>query len=731
MKVKLKFLIALALPAIAFSQAAPTSLLPTAASATRVAIGWRAGDGGNTFIVQRRVLGDSYGNLQSVTGTTYTDSAIDPFTIYQYRVVATAGMQVSTPSNEVTVGPPPTGFNVVVSAPDAFDGNTNFGRSPRMVLDQNGDPAILYQVVDPNGDNDNSDSQLLFVRWNRITYKWTSPVLIGITGDTGSKGAIQNITLARDLSSNLLGAAYQVLQATGSKLIYASSSDNGATWKNQTVLASSQYALVDPSLAMSGGQAYLGFHQEATGIVYAAGANTADPATWKTNKVPLPSGYTDYYRIVSVAVDSAGNPGVAFIGADANTNSELFWRPGMAASVVAATNNGKQNDDPDLKLAFAGTQPRLAFSGARDNNFFSDYDHSIWSMKSNDTGNSWAPSANVVSDGNTSIGGPLWIDVGSAGQGVIVTELDGGNEDRVKCGQPKISRSNDFLTWTTCAPGLLNQPSLAGGYPVVRFGANDKIWLSFQNQYKNDLAAGVVVWREPLTASAAAPAISTNGVISAASFAARLSPGALGTVFGSNFATTAKAASDVPLPQNLGGITVSVNGQTAPLFYAGVNQINFQVPYSTAIGTASVVVTANGVRSQAATVTIANTAPGIFVYGTARAVVQNQDFSLNDASTPAKVGSSVVIYATGQGALDNPIPTGAVAPNSPLSRPLQGVTATIGGKAATVLFAGMTPGLVGVMQVNLTIPSLTAGSYPVVLMSGGVMSNSPMITVAP
>ena len=86
----------------------------------------------------------------------------------------------------------------MVTAPDAFSGNTNFGRSPRMVLDENDDPALIYQVVDPNGDADNSDSQLFFVRWSRLTYKWTNPVFIGITGDTESKGPIENISLARD-----------------------------------------------------------------------------------------------------------------------------------------------------------------------------------------------------------------------------------------------------------------------------------------------------------------------------------------------------------------------------------------------------------------------------------------------------------------------------------------------------------------------------------------------------
>ena len=189
--------------------------------------------------------------------------------------------------------------------------------------------------------------------------------------------------------------------------MYASSSDSGVTWKNQTVMSSSQSSIVNPSLGMSGGQAYLGYYLDYTGIVYATGGDTSDPATWKTTKVPLPAGYTDYYPVVSVAVDSVGNPGLAFVGANASTNSELFWRPGMTVPVIAAENNDKENQGPDVKLAFAGTRPRLAFAGARDNNYFADYDHTIWSMKSNDTGTTWAPAVNVVSDGNSFLQGPL------------------------------------------------------------------------------------------------------------------------------------------------------------------------------------------------------------------------------------------------------------------------------------------------------------------------------------
>ena len=84
---------------------------------------------------------------------------------------------------------------------------------------------------------------------------------------------------------------------------------------------------------------------------------------------------------------------------------------------------------------------------------------------------------------------------------------------------------------------------------------------------------------------------------------------------------------------------------------------------------------------------------------------------------------------TGGGELDNKVATGVGAPSSPLSRLLQPITATIGGQPATISFAGLTPGFVGLIQVNLVVPALASGSYPVVLKANAFTSNAPLITV--
>jgi len=225
------------------------------------------------------------------------------------------------------------------------------------------------------------------------------------------------------------------------------------------------------------------------------------------------------------------------------------------------------------------------------------------------------------------------------------------------------------------------------------------------------------------------PIIAANGVFNGASFVAPVAPGSLATVFGNNFSTTDTSFSNAPLPTSLNNVSVSVNGNPVPLVFAGYTQVNFQMPYETPLGSANVAVTVNGFTTATTSVSITATAPGILVYGANRAIIQNADFSLNAAGNPAAVGTYVTVYVVGLGQLDNPIPTGAVAPGSPFSNAVVVPTATINGVNAPVVFAGMSPGFVGLAQVDVQIPSLPTGTYPIVIKQGGQASNAPLIDV--
>jgi uncharacterized protein (TIGR03437 family) len=228
----------------------------------------------------------------------------------------------------------------------------------------------------------------------------------------------------------------------------------------------------------------------------------------------------------------------------------------------------------------------------------------------------------------------------------------------------------------------------------------------------------------------APPEISNGGVVNAASFTPRLAPGSLFSIFGTDLAAAQENASAVPLPKVLSGTSVTIGGKEAPLVFVSPTQINAQVPYELTEGTtALVVVKVNGISSPQRTVQIVKAAPGIFQFGEKRAVVQNADATVNTADNPAEAGSYVVAYLTGCGPVDNAVATGGTAAAEPLSRPRAVVTATVGGTGAEVAFGGLTPGFIGLMQVNLKVPALPAGTHPLLITIDGVQSNAAVITV--
>jgi uncharacterized protein (TIGR03437 family) len=223
---------------------------------------------------------------------------------------------------------------------------------------------------------------------------------------------------------------------------------------------------------------------------------------------------------------------------------------------------------------------------------------------------------------------------------------------------------------------------------------------------------------------------STNGVVNAANFAPRISPGSLATVFGSNFAL-ANTGAKAPLPNSLAGVSVSVNGQAAPILFATPTQVNFQVPWETALGSAAVTVSVNGGSSNAVTVPVLGAAPGLFSQSSGQAVVQNSDYSLNGPGSPAKAGSTIMAYLTGSGPVSPTIADGAPTPIGSLIYATSQSSATIGSSTAQIAFAGLAPGFVGLVQVNVVVPSdLQTGNYPLSITIGSETSNSATISVA-
>jgi uncharacterized protein (TIGR03437 family) len=229
-----------------------------------------------------------------------------------------------------------------------------------------------------------------------------------------------------------------------------------------------------------------------------------------------------------------------------------------------------------------------------------------------------------------------------------------------------------------------------------------------------------------------APVISSGGVGNAASGAPQISPGALASVYGTNFATANLSGSVVnnAFGVNLGGISVSVNGNAAPVMFVSPGQVNFQVPWGTTGSSATIVVSVNGGASNSVTVPLKTAGPGIFAYGAGQAIADNADFTLNSPGNPAAAGSTIVVYLTGSGPVSNQPATGAVTPLAPLSNVVSPASATLGSNTAQIPFIGLAPSFFGVVQANITIPAgLAPGNYPLTITINGETSNSATISV--
>lgn len=238
--------------------------------------------------------------------------------------------------------------------------------------------------------------------------------------------------------------------------------------------------------------------------------------------------------------------------------------------------------------------------------------------------------------------------------------------------------------------------------------------------------------------------------VEAAGYGAAGAAGQLVALFGTDLVrgNGVAVASGLPLPRALQGTSVLVNGVAAPLFFVAGSQINYQIPYSTATGAATVVILReDGVAAYGA-VNVNAAAAALFsadASGKGQAAAQNSDFSrngdpaVNPQTKRARKGDFVVLYGSGVGAqLLNAntnqalaVKDGEAASSNPLAVTASMPVVTIGGKAATVYFSGLAPGFVSLWQLNVQVPpdAPRGSAVEVVVSYGGQTANRLTIAI--
>jgi len=261
------------------------------------------------------------------------------------------------------------------------------------------------------------------------------------------------------------------------------------------------------------------------------------------------------------------------------------------------------------------------------------------------------------------------------------------------------SQQNSSGTYNDSDVFLTNYIGGSGGTIQIGYGVGPEIGLTIGVQAPNLTGGGVY--------------LNPTGVINAASsapFTAGVSPGELITLVGTNIGpSNLQVTQTLPFPPTLGGVQVLINNFPAPIYYVSSNQLAVIVPYEIASASiAQIQVFNNQTPSNLVTEYVNTTTPGIFTEpagGVGDAAALHQDYSLVSSTSPAQVGETVAVYVTGLGSVLGNIADGAAGPTQPYAYTSNTITAAIDGVAASVSFAGLAPGLAGLYQVNVTVPS--------------------------
>ncbi len=204
----------------------------------------------------------------------------------------------------------------------------------------------------------------------------------------------------------------------------------------------------------------------------------------------------------------------------------------------------------------------------------------------------------------------------------------------------------------------------------------------------------------------------STDVLNAASFSARLGAGGIVSVFGAGLPLAANATSSVQL-----------DGNAIPIFFSNGFQLNTGIPSDTLAGQHTL-----RLRSPYGDLTLpldlGDVAPGIFQLDARRsAAVLNQDGTINSPSNPAVRGQAIVVFATGLGAV--------ARQSNGLSTTTMPVTVVLNGRELIPFFSGLTPGFIGLYQLNVTVPVAAPPGLDqaILLRINGIDSNTAIIAV--
>jgi uncharacterized protein (TIGR03437 family) len=239
------------------------------------------------------------------------------------------------------------------------------------------------------------------------------------------------------------------------------------------------------------------------------------------------------------------------------------------------------------------------------------------------------------------------------------------------------------------------------------------------------------------------PHLNDGGTVNNASFrAGPVTPGSLVSIFGTGLSGRVLTASGPSLPLALGTTRLTLGGVAVPLIHALPEQVDAQIPWELAgQSQAQLTIATDDLAGNTLMVPVAQFSPGIYTVlgngaGQGAILINGTRLLAAPASAvlpgrPAQRDVDYInIFATGLGPVTNQPASGSPGQSMPLAQTTTAVTLTIGGVPATVSFAGLAPGYVGLYQVNAQVPAAAPAGDAVAVQIAVNGASSNVVTMA-
>jgi hypothetical protein len=411
----------------------------------------------------------------------------------------------STPSTPIDSGTPDVSSDAATDACAAGlppSGITRVAQGAKVGINadigvtENGAPVLAYQA--PDGDK----VGIFVVRWNYACSHWETPIKVETTAEYPGTTS-RMVALAYDASNGSVGVAYQWLPhkigedgveyqihyATLAKGATAVSAPERVDDPTNQGLGGGVVEREAPGIAMANGKVYVAYVVDDT-----VNERTKDGGTWSAEVRATPARGRASSQSLEVRVDSAGNPGVAFLavpagGSDIFVDAD-FWRPGSPAVKAMGANVG--TDDPNVALAFDGTKPRIAAAIHLTPTWATDA-KLVWFAASDD-GTTWADAVPIPEDTGSGFGAFTSVAVGSNGTVAVVSDENSGDGTQ-QFGMMKISKSTDLKTFTTT--GVPKSYPGSARFVQSAYGPDGKLMAAFFEDADAETAGAITFYREP------------------------------------------------------------------------------------------------------------------------------------------------------------------------------------------------------------------------------------------